>query len=90
MTPTHRRFVEQIEKRDDGHWYWTGSTDGLGRGTFQAVGDKFLANRVSWMIANRRKAEGFQILPTCGVDECIHPEHLSAKRIDVGTSLYDG
>ena len=81
--------MSHVVKRD-GHWFWTGSTDSFGNGIFYAVGNKFEADRVSWLIANERVPKGLHISPSCGADGCIAPEHLSSKQVDVGTSLYDG
>jgi hypothetical protein len=75
------RFLKYVDKRDNGCWYWTGSTAITGYGNFYYKGRVCLAHRASLYIFNRSKAltPGLQVSHSCGIRNCVNPNHLSEK-----------
>jgi hypothetical protein len=75
------RFLKYVDKRDDGCWYWKGSVACTGYGNFYYKGRVCLAHRASLYIFNRNKTltPGLQVSHSCGIRNCVNPDHLSEK-----------
>ncbi len=76
------RFVDKISNENGrGCWVWTGRKSKKGYGEFELNGQKRLAHRVSWELANGPIPEGSgfhgtEIRHTCDTPQCVRPEHL--------------
>lgn len=75
------RFLSYVSKQDNGCWIWTGSTAITGYANFFYKGRVCLAHRASLCIFNRGKTltPGLQVSHSCGIRNCVNPDHLSEK-----------
>jgi hypothetical protein len=75
------RFLSYVDKKDNGCWIWTGSTAVTGYCNFYYKGRVCLAHRASLCIHNGGKplTPGLQVSHSCGVRNCVNPDHLSEK-----------
>lgn len=76
------KLWDHVEKIEGGCWLWTGVTVGAGYGLMSAIeatGQKVLAHRFSWELANGPIPEGIEVCHDCpGGDNkrCVNPSHL--------------
>jgi len=72
-------FWQHVERLDDGHLRWTGyRNDGIPALTTR--GRVCSARRVAFRACRDRDPVGY-VLPGCGLDECVAPEHLTDRRM---------
>ncbi|MFE2140242.1 hypothetical protein ACFXA3_00480 [Streptomyces sp. NPDC059456] len=64
-------FWRKAQPTDDGHLLWPGKTGGL-----STADGKHLAARVAFRIRYRREPVR-QVLPDCGREGCVHPDHVA-------------
>jgi hypothetical protein len=69
------RFWEKVEKTE-GCWFWKGSTNDGGYGTFHLDRGSTLASRVSYVLNVGPIPAGKEILHTCDNPPCVRPDHL--------------
>ena len=82
LTKDQERFLKYIQKDEStGCWLWNGSIAITGYGNFYYKGHVYLAHRASMCLFNRDKTliPGLQVSHSCGVRNCVAPEHLSEK-----------
>jgi hypothetical protein len=70
-------FWRRAQPTDDGHLLWTGATTVLRVGH---EGPKTTAGRVAFRIKYGRDPVG-KVLPGCGADRCVHPDHVEDQPI---------
>jgi hypothetical protein len=56
-------------------WFWLGSINRLGYGTFHCEGEN-KAHRAVYRIFNGPIAEGMKVMHTCDTRNCVNPAHL--------------
>lgn len=59
-----------------GCWIWTAGVSGAGYGTLKIHGQRRVAHRVSYELANGPIEGGLFVLHRCDVRRCCNPEHL--------------
>lgn len=71
-------FWQRVQRLDDGHMEWTGyrTTDGTPSITYQ--GRVLSARRIAFRAWHGRDPVGY-VLPGCGLDECMAPEHATDR-----------
>jgi hypothetical protein len=70
------RFWPRVDKRPDGCWIWTGSTDGHGYGQFRADGTMVKAYRWAYEDTHGPVPAGLELDHVCRVRRCVNPDHL--------------
>ncbi len=81
LTP-EERFFSMVNKRDDGHWEWTGYRNKTGYGLFRVNSGKpaIMAHRYSYELVNGPIPKGLFALhkrKICvGCHWCVNPDHL--------------
>lgn len=72
-----KRFWAKVDKRPDGCWIWTGSTDGRGRyGSFQYRGRVWRAHRAAYAMLVADPPADCDLDHLCRVTLCVNPAHL--------------
>lgn len=67
-------FWDLVEKTPT-CWLWLGNkSSGYGRAKYQ--GTKWMAHRLSWVLANGPITGGLLVLHKCDVRACVRPSHL--------------
>ena len=70
------RFWEKVEKTES-CWLWRGKTDEYGKGRFALDGKMKPAHRYSYQRHHGVTLSTDEMLrQTCGVPECVNPDHL--------------
>lgn len=72
---TAKRFWALVEKTDS-CWLWTGSTWDHGYGEFKVLGERVLAHRYSYELANGPIPDARLVCHKCDVPLCVRPDHL--------------
>ncbi|MCX4543825.1 hypothetical protein [Streptomyces sp. NBC_01565] len=67
------KFWRRAQPTSDGHLLWPGATPTIRAGDGS---EKSTAPRVAFRIRHRREPVG-KVMPDCGVDHCVHPDHVS-------------
>lgn len=69
----------------DGCFIWAGHIGGNGKVPQVRIDYKLhSANRLIWMLAHGKDVpKGLRVGPSCGVDGCVHPDHLVARKVGV-------
>lgn len=70
-----QRFYQKINKTD-GCWYWTGSLNHCGYGTFNCRDKTWLAHRLSYQWSVGSIPDGYSVLHKCDNPKCVRPDHL--------------
>jgi hypothetical protein len=80
-TKDQLRFMQYVNKDENGCWKWCGSRAITGYANFFYNGKVYLAHRASLLIWGKVKqlTSGLQVAHSCGNRDCVSPEHLSEK-----------
>jgi hypothetical protein len=72
------RFMEKVEKTEDGCWLWLASLDARGYGQFRRPEPPHIAkaHRVSYELHVGPIPEGLTLDHLCRVRHCVNPDHL--------------
>lgn len=71
------RFMEKVDKQEDGCWIWTGAVSRDVRyGRFKIDGFVWMAHRWAYTAYVGEIPEGLFIDHLCRVRECVNPAHL--------------
>ncbi len=71
------RFMNKVNKSDNGCWLWTGGTRGIGRyGHFWSNGKLMAAHRFSFETFMGPIPPNFSVCHSCDVTLCVNPDHL--------------
>ena len=87
---TVNRRLPSVERDRAGHWRWCGSHtwDGYGRLRFRVREDgrpkvrDLAAHRAAWLVLVGPIPEGHVLRSTCGVRDCVRPEHHEPRPHD--------
>jgi len=79
------RFMQKIEKRDNGCWEWIASKH-LGYGKFKYKGEMRLAHRVSYEIFIKKIPLGLVVDHICYNKGCVNPDHLQLLTLKENSS----
>lgn len=76
--PFGHLFWKYVDRRDDGHWLWTGTK------VFSVCRDgkqySFRPSRLAWILVRMVwPDEGQQVFRKCHVEDCINPAHCELK-----------
>lgn len=83
------RFMDKVEKLENGCWQWTAGKDYLGYGRFQIASYKnVVAHRVSYERFVGPIPEGLELDHLCRNRGCVNPEHL--EPVDHRTNVLRG
>ena len=90
LTRTVNRRLPGVERDRAGHWRWCGSHtwDGYGRLRFRVRADgrpkvrEMVAHRAAWLVLVGPIPEGHVLHVTCGVRDCVRPEHHEPRPHD--------
>jgi hypothetical protein len=63
---------------EDGHWLWTGTTNGVGYGVVFIRYCRWYVHRLSYVLAVGPIPPGMELDHLCRVRSCFNPEHLEA------------
>lgn len=69
-----KRFMQYVQKTDDGHWIWRGARCGGKYGEFGLFGKPRRAHEVAYRMYKGFIPEGHE-LKLCKMPYCVHPEH---------------
>lgn len=70
--------LEQLTRKTETCWLWTGSTLPTGYGLMGLVaGRPFTAHRFAWFVAHGEIPRGQQVMHACDTPACVNPAHLS-------------
>jgi len=80
-TKDQLRFMQYVNKDENGCWKWCGSRAITGYCNFFYNGKVYLAHRASLLVWGKVKelTQGLQVAHSCGNRDCVCPEHLSEK-----------
>jgi hypothetical protein len=70
-------FWQHVERLDDGHLKWTGYRND-GTPAVSTGGRVWSARRIAFQAWHGRNPRGY-VLPGCGLDECVAPEHSTDR-----------
>lgn len=87
-------FLERVArytKKDNGHWIWTGSTNGkyavlsvVDRG----VNTNIFVHRALYIVKVGFPEPGLELDHTCRITRCVRPSHLEPVTPDVNRARY--
>jgi hypothetical protein len=79
------RFFAHVNKTEE-HWLWKGTLDAYGAGVMPNGATQTLrAARVSMVLVGQPVPANLYVVPTCGINNCVKPEHLriqTSRRFD--------
>lgn len=70
-----KRFWNKVRKTNN-CWWWTGSKDAKGYGTFRYKEKTWRAHRVAWDMQNGPIPNGLCVLHKCDNPSCVKLDHL--------------
>lgn len=71
------RFYSKVKVSDEFHcWEWLGNVTHDGYGRFGAIGEVFVAHRMSYMLFHGAIPEGLLVRHKCDNPKCVSPFHL--------------
>lgn len=72
-----QRFLDRIEKAENGCWIWTGKLGGSHRNPeFYFKGRRRSAKRIAWLVfTGKRPPKDQSLWSSCGDTRCVNPEH---------------
>lgn len=74
--PESERFMEKVNKVENGCWLWTAYCMKNGYGLFRTPAKNELAHRVAYRLFNGI-LDKRDVMHSCDTPACVNPEHLS-------------
>ena len=71
-------FWRRTQPIDGGHLNWTGHYNSTGVPCLRTTDGMHTAYRIAFRIRWQRDPEG-SVKPGCGLDRCVHPDHVEDK-----------
>lgn len=74
--PALERFLEKVDKRDDGCWQWLGGKKHHGYGHFYTKERRWNVHRFAYEHLVGPIPEGLELDHLCRNTSCVNPDHL--------------
>jgi len=84
------RFLNKVDKKENGCWMWTSSGSPNGYGKFHFNGKYQWAHRVSYMLFKGEIPEGMTIDHICMNKRCVNPDHLRVMTLAENILISNG